>query len=289
MLKEALAPLDLILAGKYHLTMIKISTARSFLGLSFLFLVGCSNPETPAGHEGYVRQGAIVGAHRFYGIQEGPSSTGLGWLLEAYNVDMRWATYSEDFQVMSSDNLSLKFHAHAVLKPHRGTVRDLVEQYGGEEWYQRNVQQPFRNAVYEAVAGYKALEAKEKREQIAATVQDKFMLFLSEKPFDLQAIVIGTINLPDAVAKSQEEKISKETELGRKSFEIDIAKQDAIVRIEEAKGIAEAQRIISQSLTTNYLQHEAIKAQEKMASSPNHTTTYIPSGENGIPLVKTID
>jgi hypothetical protein len=26
-----------------------------------------------------------------------------------------------------------------------------------------------------------------------------------------------------------------------------------------------------------------------MANSPNHTTIYIPSGNNGIPLVKTVD
>jgi len=55
------------------------------------------------------------------------------------------------------------------------------------------------------------------------------------------------------------------------------------VRVEEAKGIAEAQKIINTTLTPNYLQHEAIKAQEKMASSPNHTTVYIPSGTGGIP------
>ena len=26
-----------------------------------------------------------------------------------------------------------------------------------------------------------------------------------------------------------------------------------------------------------------------MASSPNHTTVYIPSGDNGIPLIRTVD
>jgi hypothetical protein len=26
-----------------------------------------------------------------------------------------------------------------------------------------------------------------------------------------------------------------------------------------------------------------------MADSPNHTTIYIPSGQNGIPLVRTVD
>jgi hypothetical protein len=41
-------------------------------------------------------------------------------------------------------------------------------------------------------------------------------------------------------------------------------------------------------LTANYLQHEAIQAQLAMSKSPNHTTVYIPSGTNGIPLVKTI-
>lgn len=66
-----------------------------------------------------------------------------------------------------------------------------------------------------------------------------------------------------------------------------IAKRDAEIKIEEAKGIAEAQQIINKTLTTNYLQHEAIKAQEKMAGSPNHTTVYIPVGANGIPVVYT--
>ena len=62
-----------------------------------------------------------------------------------------------------------------------------------------------------------------------------------------------------------------------------------LVFIEVARGIAEAQRIINSTLTVNYLQHEAINAQLKMAASPNHTTVYIPSGANGIPLVGTLN
>ena len=69
----------------------------------------------------------------------------------------------------------------------------------------------------------------------------------------------------------------------------DIAKKDAEIKIEEAKGIAEAQRIINSTLTANYLQHEAIQTQLVMANSPNHTTVYIPSGPNGIPFVKTVE
>lgn len=61
--------------------------------------------------------------------------------------------------------------------------------------------------------------------------------------------------------------------------------RDAEIRIEKAKGIAEAQKIINETLTAKYLQHEAIDAQRLIANSPNHMTVYIPVGPNGLPLV----
>jgi uncharacterized iron-regulated membrane protein len=70
---------------------------------------------------------------------------------------------------------------------------------------------------------------------------------------------------------------------------VQVERQKAQIRIVDAQGIAESQRIINATLADRYLQHEAIQAQLQMANSPNHTTIYIPSGNNGIPLVKTVD
>lgn len=70
---------------------------------------------------------------------------------------------------------------------------------------------------------------------------------------------------------------------------VNVEQQKAKIKIVEAEGIAAAQKIINATLTDKYLQHEAIGAQIKMAGSPNHTQIYIPSGNNGIPLVKTIE
>lgn len=70
---------------------------------------------------------------------------------------------------------------------------------------------------------------------------------------------------------------------------VKVEKQKAEIRVVEAQGIATSQHIIDQSLTNNYLQYLAIKAQENMAHSPNHTQIYIPVGTNGIPLIKTVD
>ncbi|MCI0619143.1 hypothetical protein L0244_39745 [bacterium] len=70
---------------------------------------------------------------------------------------------------------------------------------------------------------------------------------------------------------------------------IQVEKQKAEIRVVEAGGIARSQHIINATLTDRYLQHEAIAAQKEMANSPNHSTIYIPAGQNGIPIVNTID
>jgi regulator of protease activity HflC (stomatin/prohibitin superfamily) len=257
--------------------------------LLMMFITCCKNPSTPAGYEGYIKRGAIIGKTKYYGKQTGPTSTGLGWLLKVQNIDFRWQTYSEKFMVMSADNLELSFNAHIVMRAKPGSVKEIVEVYGAGKWYMRTVKEPFRNAVYEAVAGYEALEAKDKRELIAERVVEKFNAYLKGKPFEVSSTVIGTINLPEQVANSQQLKIAKQTKLEQKGFEIDIAKKDKEIRIIEAEGIAASQKIINSTLTPQYLQHEAIKAQMDMANSPNHSTVYIPSGANGIPLIKMLE
>lgn len=71
--------------------------------------------------------------------------------------------------------------------------------------------------------------------------------------------------------------------------EVQMQEQLAKVKFAEAVGIRRAQDEINATLTDKYLQHEAIAAQRAMANSKNHTQIYIPSGQNGIPIVRTTD
>lgn len=70
---------------------------------------------------------------------------------------------------------------------------------------------------------------------------------------------------------------------------IQVEKQKAQIRVVDAQGIAEAQHIIAASLTDSYLQYLAIDAQKAMANGTNHTEIYIPTGADGIPLVRTVN
>ena len=275
--------------------MYKSNVSSKFFSISilavFLFvgLTSCSNPHTPAGHEGYVfEEPRIFGKGGYRGSVSGPGNYGVSlWRNRVINVDMRPSTYTERFKILAKDDLNVSFNFHAVISVSEGTVVDVIQKFGGEKWYDRYIKEPFRTFVRDAVQKNTSRDIKANRELIANEVRQRMEKHLNTTPFNLVSLVVGDINYPDIVAQAVEKKLAAQQLLEEKSVQKEIAQKDAEIKIEEAKGIAKAQEIINKTLTTNYLQHEAIKAQEKMANSPNHTTVYIPVGANGMPIVYT--
>lgn len=261
-----------------------------FIIFTVLLLVGCSNPSTPPGYEGYVKENPRIfgkGGHR--GDLKGPANYGVSlWRNEVINVDFRPKTYAESFKILAKDELNVSFRYQTIIKVKPGTVKQVVEEFGGSDFYKRYIKEPLRSMVRKNVQELASRQVKEKRKDIAEAVSRELKGYLSDAPFIIVASAVGNIDYPKVVTMAVEKKLAAQQLLEEKETQKAIAKKDAEIKIEEAKGIAEAQRIINATLTQNYLQHEAINAQLKMAESPNHTTVYIPSGANGIPLVKTI-
>lgn len=258
--------------------------------LNVVAFIGCSNPFTPAGHEGYIYESPrIFGKGGFKGIVKGPGNYGASlWRNKVINIDIRPNTYIEQFRILAKDDLNVSFKFEAVIKIAPAQVSKVIQDYAGQQWYARFVKEPFRAFVRNSTQKYTSRDLKAQREMIAEEVKTKLENYLAGSPFVLVKMVVGNIDYPPVVAKAVEKKLAAQQLLEEKETQKEIAKRDAEIKIEEAKGIAEAQRIINSTLTANYLQHEAIQAQLAMSNSPNHTTVYIPSGENGIPLVKTM-
>lgn len=109
----------------------------------------------------------------------------------------------------------------------------------------------------------------------------------------LMLVVAGSFAVPSCHRYQRVQNAHNEIEVNSMRIQqtaqlVQVEQQKAQIRVEEAKGIAAAQQIINLTLTDRYLQHEAIQAQMNMANSPNHTQIYIPTGTNGIPIVKTV-
>ena len=249
----------------------------------------CTNPHSPAGHEGYVFEDPrVFGKGGFRGAVKGPANYGVSlWRNRVINVDVRPQTYSEDFKVLAKDDLNVSFRFQAVIRIKPDNIKSVVQDFAGTQWYKRFVKEPFRSFVRNSTQKYTSRNLKLQRELISEEVKIKLEEYLKESPFVLVKLVVGNIDYPPIVAQAVEKKLAAQQLLEEKTTQKEIAKKDAEIKIEEAKGIARAQKIINETLTANYLQHEAIMAQQKMANSPNHTTVYIPVGTNGIPIVYT--
>jgi regulator of protease activity HflC (stomatin/prohibitin superfamily) len=92
-------------------------------------------------------------------------------------------------------------------------------------------------------------------------------------------------------ANLRQQEFEKQIIIEQAKADLESAKYLADAEIERARGVAEANNIIGNSLENGgdkYLQYLAIEAQRKMADSPNNTILYIPSGNNAIPLVQTV-
>jgi regulator of protease activity HflC (stomatin/prohibitin superfamily) len=199
---------------------------------------------------------------------------------------MRVKPYSELFEILALDKINMRFSAQALISLKKGSVKDIVENYSGIDWYKAKVQKVFRSLVRNAVQKYNSGEIKANRLGIQNEVKLGLTEFLNGTPILLEKVVVGNIDFPAKIVNEIENRVAMEEKEKAMDIKDQIAKKEAKIRVTEAIGIRESQEIINASLTDRYLQYEAIKAQASLAGSPNHTTIYIPTGNNGIPIVK---
>ncbi|MDO8661145.1 MAG: hypothetical protein Q7K43_04605, partial [Candidatus Woesearchaeota archaeon] len=124
-------------------------------------LIGCGNPEIPAGYEAYiVSKPFFLGTGGFVETVKGPRMYGVSWRKFETLIDLRPKTYSEKFELLAKDDLNLTIAVHAKIKITDGTTRDVVEKYG-ENWYDQFIQEQFRTYVRDSVQKFSGTDAKE--------------------------------------------------------------------------------------------------------------------------------
>lgn len=270
-----------------------MAATRRFLLLNLALALagsGCTNPEVPQGNEGYVYHVPLLfGEMEYRETLRGPASTGVSWRLYVENVDMRAKSYKEDFQLLTRDNLSVTFEVNTRIKLRDGSVKEIVEQWGGQKWYEWNVREQLRTIVREQVTRFSAtdiqLETPKVRQLITEHLTGKF----KNTPISIESVDIGQIQFPSEVAEAISRKIAKKQELERQEFVLAKTKKEAAIRVLEALKLAEQQRIISSTLDPLYVQQKAVQVYRTLAHSTNKTIMVLPNSPDatGMPAVLT--
>ncbi len=207
--------------------------------------------------------------------------------LEIMNVKTEQET--ELMDVPSKEGLSIVLDTTILYRLNSAKASEIYKTVG--VGYRDLIVIPqFRSACRGITVNYEAKGLYTSgREEISRKIFTDLQGMLEERGIILEKVLLRSIKLPLMVSQAIEVKLKAEQESEQMKFVLQKEKQEAERKVIEADGIAKAQDIINKTLTTAYLQHEAIQAQMKMAGSPNHTTVYIPSGDNGIPLVRILE
>lgn len=257
---------------------VAIVGALASLGVSW---VGCANHHTPPGHVGYIKSRPLLGAGQFIGIQKGPTSTGWVWRQHVTNIDVRTRTYSEDMVIPTRNRLELSLRAHARVRLRPDRVREVVERYGGEDWYVHNLRDQYRASVRDKVQELDVFEVKDDMRRIGDEVLADMKARYADTPLEFLSVDIGDITYPQGVVDSVVAKFVTNEENERKDVELQIAQKQIEIGIAEAEGIADSQQIIRTTLDPMFLQFEALRAIEDMAGHPNTSFLMFPFTKNG--------
>lgn len=255
-------------------------------------LAGCTNPEVPAGHEGYIYYTPLMfGKMQFKKDLRGPATTGVSWRLYTENIDMRASSYTEEFSLLTKENLSVSFEVNTRIRLRPGSVQEIVEQWGGSNWYEWNVKERMRTIVREQVTEFSAvaiqLKTPQVRAQIESKLQEQFQNPEDLSPVIIESVDVGEIHFPAEVAEAIERKIATKQELERQKFVLAKTEKEAAIKILDAIRVAKQQLIISSTLDPLYVQQRAIQVYRRVAQSDNKTVIVLPSSDEGtaLPLI----
>ena len=153
----------------------------------------------------------------------------------------------------------------------------------GLDYIAKIIRPSIRSGIREVVANYDSKDIySEKREQAAIQILEKLKNDIDSRGIIIEEVLLRNVNLPAKISNAIQEKLAAEQESQRYDFVLDKEKKEAERKIIEAEGQRDAQRIINQSLTPNYLNYLYIKELKDREG-----TIYVPiDPANGIPMFK---
>jgi len=204
---------------------------------------------------------------------------------KVYVYEVRQQELFEKMKVLSSNGLEIQIDASAWYEP---VYEDLgnLHQSLGENYLQRVIQPAIRSAARSVVGRYTPEQLySSKRDAIQDEIFEETKTILKNQFVQLNEVLVRDVTLPPTIKEAIERKLKQEQESLEYEFRLVTAQKEAEKVIIEAQGKADANRILSASLTDKIVKHKGIEATMKLAESPNSKVIVIGSGKDGLPII----
>jgi len=258
----------------------------AIFGAIFLIVVamagGCMTTTLESG-EGAVKYSKFGGTDLDSRFGEG-LQIHAPWV-DLIRYDLRVQEQLEDITALSSNGLQIGMDASIRWRPRAQDLPQLHTTYG-TDYYRKLVQPELRSAVREIVGQYTPEELySSRRSELQEQVFERVRDAVEPQFVQVDAILIRDVRLPDQIRAAIENKLQEEQEAERYQFTIEKEKLEAERKRIEATGQAEYQRIITASLSEQFLRYKGIEATQQLANSSNSKTVIVGGGRDGLPLI----
>jgi regulator of protease activity HflC (stomatin/prohibitin superfamily) len=202
-----------------------------------------------------------------------------------------------DLTPKAADNLSLKdLDVSVFYRVPKDRVSELFVKYaaaaarGADGVYMPAYGLLFREAraaIYQQVSEIDSLQLHKQRELLQNSVLEELQTRLNQTDSGdiiITRVVVRALNTDPSIEAAIRDAVEAEKRLEAKQVQVEIAKKDAEIEIERAKGIAEANSIINSSLTAEYLQHEVNTALLRFADNDG-SIVVIPANMQGFEMI----
>ncbi|HSW29411.1 MAG TPA: prohibitin family protein [Longimicrobiales bacterium] len=191
----------------------------------------------------------------------------------------------ERIDAQTSEQLNVAMEVSLLYRIDPANAPDLYQRIGAEDQIKsRIVMNSIRNGVRDAVATKSINEIfSPNRRELADEMKQAIQAKAGDR-IEVLDVFVRDVQAPPLVRQAIEEKLQREQQVAAERFQTEIIQEKARQQTEQAKGIAEAQRIISQGLTPQYLTFYYI---EQLAKLPAGSVVYVPT-EGGVPLMRPV-
>ena len=205
--------------------------------------------------------------------------------VDVIKYDVRVQEKLEDMAVLSSNGLNIGMDVSVRWRPVSEDLPQLHTTYG-RDYYTKLVQPELRSAAREIVGQFTPEELySTRRAELQGQMEEQVKQAVSGRFVLIDAVRIRDLRLPEQIQLAIQNKLEEEQEAERYEFTIQKERLEAERKKIEAEGEAEYQRIITASLTPQFLRFKGIEATQQLANSPNSKTVIVGSGDDGLPLI----
>lgn len=199
--------------------------------------------------------------------------------------EVRQQEIFEPLNVLSSNGLEIKIDASVLFQP-KFDVLGKLHQEKSDKYVERILQPAIRSAARSVVGRYTPEQLySTKRDAIQREIFEETKNIVDDQYIQLNDILVRDVTLPPTIREAIERKLKQEQTSLEYEFRLITAEKEADKQRIEAQGKADANRILSASLTDKILQDKGIDATIKLSESPNTKVIVVGSGESGLPLI----